>query len=344
MPESELSATQRVAATDLAPKNETGKFVTDLDIIIVNYKTPVLLRDCLNSIFASHCNFDYRVYVVDNGSQDDSAEMVRREFENKYPNLHLIASQENGGFAFGNNLALRQVCPLFAGATLDSYNPGSGCCPQAHYVLLLNPDTVLPPDALQIMYDFMQSNPLAGAVGPKLVRANGKLDLACRRSFPTPEISFWRMTGLSKLFPKNRLFARYNLTYLDPDKLYEVDSVCGAFMLVRAEALAQVGYLDEKFFMYGEDLDWALRIKKKGWKIFYNPAATVLHLKGESSKQRPAGAIINFYHAMDVFYRKHYANQTFFLLNWLIYGGIWGKAGLTLAINYFRPKKQRRVS
>jgi hypothetical protein len=190
----------------------------------------------------------------------------------------------------------------------------------------------------------MEQTPEAGAMGPKLVRGSGKLDLACRRSFPTPEVSFYRMLGSSKFFPKSRRFARYNLTFLDPDTLYEVDSVCGAFMLVRGEALAQVGYLDEKFFMYGEDLDWALRIKNQGWKVYYNPATTVLHLKGESSKQRSVGAILNFYQAMQIFYDKHYAKKTFFLLNWIIYLGIWGKAGLALAINYFRPKERRRVS
>jgi GT2 family glycosyltransferase len=344
LPESELSITESVAAPAKAAKLLKDRYLSDLDIVIVNYKTPELLRDCLNSIFASRCNFSYRVIVVDNGSNDDSADMVRREFESKYPNLILIAVKQNGGYAFGNNQALRQICPLPETAGLDSHNPGAGCKPQARYVLLLNPDTVLPSNALQIMLDFMENNPDAGAVGPKLVRGNGQLDLACRRSFPTPEVSFWRMTGLSKIFPKNRLFARYNLTFLDPDSLYEVDSVCGAFMLVRAEAVEQAGYLDEKFFMYGEDLDWALRIKQNGWKIYYNPATTVLHLKGESSKQRPAGAIINFYHAMQVFYRKHYAGQTFFLLNWLIYSGIWGKAGMALTLNFFRPKEKRRVS
>lgn len=318
--------------------------LSDLDLIIVNYKTPLLLRDCLNSVFASQVNFNYRVVVVDNGSNDQSAALIEQEFVASHPNLILIASPKNGGFAFGNNLALQQVCPAPQKALLDSYNPGAGCTPQARYVLLLNPDTLLPPDALQIMFDFMENNPQAGAAGPKLVRRNGQLDLACRRSFPTPEVSFYRMLGLSKIFPNNKRFARYNLTFLDPDTLYEVDSVCGAFMIVRGAALAQVGYLDEKFFMYGEDLDWALRIKEQGWKIYYNPATTVLHLKGESSKQRSVGAILNFYQAMLVFYRKHYARRTFFLLNWFIYLGIFAKGGLALTVNYFRPKERRRVS
>jgi len=307
----------------------------DLAVVIVNYNTLELLRQCLASVFASQCNFRWQVFVVDNGSQDGSAAMLKAEFEKQHPNLSLIVSPINGGFAYGNNLALRQLYPVAS--------PIGGQL-QAQYVLLLNPDTVVPPDAFQKMYDFMQSRPDAGIVGAKLVKGNGELDLACRRSFPTPAVSLWRMTGLSRIFPKNRLFALYNLTFLDPDTLNEVDSVCGAFMWLRAEAIQEAGILDEAFFMYGEDLDWAFRVKQKGFKVFYNPAATVIHYKGESSKQRSTGAIINFYQAMYIFYQKHYARDTFFLLNWLIIVGIFAKAALALARNALRPKASRRVS
>lgn len=333
---SELNQAERVT---LPPD-----FKSDFDIVIVNYNTAALLRECLRSVFASQCNFRWRVWVVDNGSSDDSVAMVRREFEPLYPQLTLIASPKNGGFAFGNNLALREICPTSEPETAAEMAMGIGRWPEARFVLLLNPDTVVSPDCFQIAYDFMQAHPQAGVMGPKLVKANGTLDLACRRSFPTPEVSLYRMLGLSKLFPKNRKFARYNLTYLDVDTLYEVDSVCGAFMLVRAEALQQAGWLDEAFFMYGEDLDWAYRIKQQGWQVFYNPATTVIHYKGESSKQRSTGAILNFYDAMLVFYRKHYARRTFFLLNWLIYLGIYLKGALALGRNALRPKDRKRVS
>lgn len=322
---------------------------SDLDIVIVNYNTAALLRDCLRSVFASQCNFRWRVFVVDNGSKDDSAAMVRAEFEPHHSNLTLLVSPTNGGFAFGNNLALRQICPFPDTTNISELEQKCrilqiGSQPQARYVLLLNPDTVVPPDAFQKMYDFMEEHSEAGVVGAKLVKGNGQLDLACRRSFPTPSVSLWRMTGLSKIFPKNKLFARYNLTFLDSDTLNEVDSVCGAFMWIRAEAVQQAGILDEDFFMYGEDLDWAFRIKQHGWKVFYNPATTVIHYKGESSKQRSTGAIINFYHAMYIFYQKHYARDTFFLLNWLIIFGIFAKGGLALVRNAVRPKERRRVS
>ncbi len=344
----DLMQTGPVSAAQNAAESTPPGFISDLDIVIVNYKTADLLRDCLRSVFASQCNFRWRVFVVDNGSKDESAAMVRTEFEPHHPNLTLLVSTTNGGFAFGNNLALRQICPSPDTNLIHNLEQKSHIVsnyqPQGRYILLLNPDTVVPPDAFQKMYDFMESHQEAGVVGAKLVKGNGELDLACRRSFPTPAVSFWRMTGLSKIFPKNKIFAQYNLTFLDVDTLSEVDSVCGAFMWIRAEAIAQAGILDEAFFMYGEDLDWAFRIKQQGWKVFYNPATTVIHYKGESSKQRSTGAILNFYDAMLIFYRKHYARNTFFLLNWLIYGGIFAKGALALARNAMRPKERRRVS
>lgn len=277
----------------------------DLGIVIVSYNTCDLLRACLRSVYASQGNFSFEVCVVDNASSDGSAGMVTREF----PQAYLIANTENVGYPAANNQGLR---------LLGFGNPTKS--PPA-FALLLNSDTVLPPDALQQMLDFMASHQDAGIAGPKLVLPNGSLDLACRRSFPTPEVSFYRLVGLSRLFPRSRRFGRYNLTYLDPDQVAEVDSVVGAFMMVRAEAIAQVGLLDEQFFMYGEDLDWAYRIKRAGWKVYYNPHVTVLHIKRASTRQNPR-AQIEFYRAMEIFYRKHYASQTPFWLHLLILGAI----------------------
>jgi N-acetylglucosaminyl-diphospho-decaprenol L-rhamnosyltransferase len=188
-------------------------------------------------------------------------------------------------------------------------------------VLLLNPDTVLPPTALVDMLAFMAAHPEAGIAGPKLVLPDGRLDLACRRSFPTPEVSFYRMVGLSRLFPRSRRFGRYNMTFLDENQVAEVDSVVGAFMLVRGEAIRQVGLLDERFFMYGEDLDWALRIKRAGWKVYYNPAVQVLHVKRAASRHS-SKAQIEFHRASRLFYYKHYAASTPLWLHWLVLGGV----------------------
>jgi hypothetical protein len=300
----------------------------DLAIVIVNYRTRDLLRECLQSIYESRGDFSYQVCVVDNCSQDGSCTMVKEAF----PQAQLIESDVNGGYAYANNLGLRAF-----GFTQTGDGEPSESAPK--YALLLNPDTLLPPSALQEMLDFMEAHPKAGVAGPRLVLADGSLDLACRRSFPSPEVSFYRLVGLSRLFPKSKRFGRYNLTCLDPDEVAEVDSVVGAFMLVRAEALKQVGLLDESFFMYGEDLDWAYRIKKAGWKVYYNPQVTVLHYKRASSRHSRR-AVYEFYRAMHVFYRKHYAATTPFWLHWLILCGIALRGGLAILSSRLRFRSQ----
>jgi len=176
----------------------------------------------------------------------------------------------------------------------------------------------------------MEEHPEAGVAGPKLVLEDGSLDLACRRSFPTPQVAVYRMVGLSKLFPRHPRFGRYNLTYLDPDQVAEVDSVVGAFMLVKRDAVQGVGLLDEDFFMYGEDLDWAYRITQSGWKVYYNPAVTVLHVKRASSRHSDRAAR-EFYRAMRIFYDKHYASSTPLWLHYLVLTGINLRAGLLRA-------------
>ncbi len=283
----------------------------DLGIVIVSYNTCELLRTCLHSVYASQGDLSFEVCVVDNASSDGSAGMVAREF----PQARLIVNATNVGYPAANNQGLR---------SLGFANPSAS---SPAFALLLNSDTELPPDALKQMLDFMTAHPDAGIAGPKLVLPDGSLDLACRRSFPTPEVSFYRLTGLSRLFPRSRRFGRYNLTYLDPDQVAEVDSVVGAFMMVRAEAIAQVGLMDEQFFMYGEDLDWAYRIRQAGWKVYYNPQVTVLHIKRASTRQNPR-ARIEFYRAMEIFYRKHYASQTPRLLHMLIMSVITARIGL----------------
>lgn len=289
----------------------------DLAIVIVNYNTCNLLRDCLVSIYNSQGDLDFDVVVVDNASGDGSAAMVKQNF----PQARVIASQVNGGFAYANNLGLRQL-GFGSPAAFPPVTP--------RYVLLLNPDTVLSATALATMVAFMDQHPEIGAAGPKLLRPDGSLDLACRRAFPTPEVSLYRMAGLSRLFPRSPVFGRYNMTFADPDQLTEVDAIVGAFMMVRREAVVQAGLLDETYFMYGEDLDWAYRIKAYGWKIYYNPEVTVLHIKRAASRRSPK-AQVEFYRAMDIFYHKFYAGSTPFWLHGLVVAGIrllWGSAQL----------------
>jgi len=305
----------------------------DLAIIIVNYNTRELLGDCLNSILASHASFTYQVCVVDNNSPDDSARMVREAF----PQVHLIESQVNGGYAYANNVGLRAM-------GFDASRSSNADYPR--YALLLNPDTILPPSALQEMLAFMDAHPEAGAAGPRLVLPNGQLDRACRRSFPTPEVALYRLTGLSLLFPRSRRFGRYNLGYLDPAETTEVDSVVGAFMMVRGQVVRQVGLLDENFFMYGEDLDWAYRIKQAGWKIYYNADVTVLHYKEAASKGDHtirSKTRYEFYRAMYLFYHKHYAATTPFWLHGLVLLGLVLRGGLALLSEGFKLLTTKRT-
>lgn len=303
-----------------------------LGIVIVNYRTPDMLHDCLRSIFMSE-DVSPSVCVVDNASNDSSAAMVRRDF----PQVTLFVQPRNQGYAFANNIGLQHF-----GFSARTDATGNSTAPD--YILLLNPDTLLPPTALAQMIAFMEERPQCGAAGPRLIRADGSLDKACRRSFPSPEVSLWRLTGLSKLFPKHKRFGRYNLTYLDEDQTTEVDSVVGAFMLMRREALQQAGLLDDVFFMYGEDLDLAYRIKQAGWQIWYHAAVTVMHYKGSSSKQVSSQSIFHFYDAMRIFHRKHYRQSLPQPLNVAIESAIWALCRLMLVRNALRKPEKRGVA
>jgi GT2 family glycosyltransferase len=293
----------------------------DVGIVIVNYNTSALLRDCLCSVFASHGGLALDVCVVDNASPDDSAAMVAREF----PHVQLIANSENRGYPQANNQGLR----WFGFGVEPGRHGGRRSARPPRYALLLNPDTVLPPDALCEMVGFLDARPEAGIAGPKLVRLDGSLDKACRRSFPTPYTSLYHLLKLDTLFPHSRRFGRYNLTFLDPDVLTPVDAVVGAFMLVRGEAIEGAGLLDERFFMYGEDLDWAKRISDCGWQVWYNPTVTVLHVK-EAASRHSYRARMEFYRALILFYEKHYKATTPLWLDWSIRGGVAFFGGIDL--------------
>ncbi len=255
----------------------------------------------------------FEVVVVDNASSDGSAAMVADEF----PEARLIVSSENVGYPRGNNRGLQSLGYRGTG-DVDTDAP--------RYALLLNPDTEVPPNAFAQMVAFMDARPQIGAAGPKLVLPDGSLDKACRRSFPTPLVSAYHFSGLAKLFPKNPTFGRYNMTHLDPDLETEVDSVVGAYMQVRREAIEQVGLLDPTFFMYGEDLDWAYRIKAAGWQIVYHPQVVVKHVKRAASRQSRR-AQFEFWRAMLIFYRKHYRATTPWWLHHLVITGLLVKGG-----------------
>lgn len=263
----------------------------DISIVIVNYNVKDALDNCLSSIYKSNINnWNLEIFVVDNHSVDGSTDMIRE----KYPEINLIINKKNIGYAKANNIALKKVT--------------------GKYVLILNPDTILEEGTFDKMIKFVESNKKTGAVTSKLIRTNGTLDYACKRSFPTFKVALPRILGLSKLFPENHIFGKYNMTFLDEDKTWEVEAICGAFMFIPSEVLKDVGLFDEDYFMYGEDLDLCYRISKKGYKIFYYPEVHTIHLKGESTKKSNLSYAKNFNGAMSIFVRKNFHSSSFFLV------------------------------
>jgi len=303
------------------------KSLLDIAIVVVSYNTKDLLRDCLSSVVKSNLKIAYAVCVVDNSSTDGSAEMVRVEF----PQVELITLSSNVGYSKANNIGLRwfgfnQDAPI----TEDNL---------PRYALLLNPDTVVPKDAFAEMVAFMDAHPNSGVAGPCVRRPDGSLDKACKRTFPTPTVSLYRMLGLGKLFPNSHAFNSYNLEYLPDSAVAQVDSVVGAYMQLRTEAIEEVGLLDEAFFMYGEDLDWAKRIKDAGWEVWYNGESEITHVK-EAASSQSSKARIDFYEAMWIFYNKHYRATTSWMLDKLIMLGIIVKGGLDVAKHLWRFCRQ----
>lgn len=284
----------------------------DLSIIIVSYKSKEHLKVLLPSIFASTKKYSYEVIVVDNDSQDGTAESVGGLLQ-MIPSLKLIENQNNG-FSAGNNLGIKQAV--------------------GKYILLLNPDTEVKSDTFEIMLDMMENRPNVGISGCKLVKADGKLDLACRRKFPNPWNSFKRLFLLNN---KN-----YNYSNISQDQEMEVDSVVGAFLLIRKSIIDKIGLLDEKFFMYGEDLDWCWRCKEACFTVWYYPRTTVIHYKGESSRKAPFKMLKAFHDSMWIFYKKHYFGKYPAALNWLVFLGIYLRLGVLVIINLF--KSEPRVS
>ncbi len=287
-----------------------------LSIVIVNYNTERLLKDCLESVYAGANGTPFDVWVVDNNSRDNSVPMVKVRF----PLVKVVQNKSNVGFSRANNLVISQS--------------------RSDYILLLNPDTLIIGDAIEEVLKFMNEHPHVGIAGCKILNKDGTLQLACRRSIPTPEVAFYRLTGLSTLFPKSQTMAKYNLTYESPDKIQEVDAVSGAFLMIRRKVIEDIGLLDEQFFMYGEELDWCLRAKRAGWTVMYYPAAQIVHYKGESTKYNSRKAAVEFYRAMYLFHRKHFAGDCSPVTNSLIYTGIVLKALLAWR-RFILPAKVR---
>jgi len=286
----------------------------DLEVVAVSHGAEALLRRCLRSLEQHPPQGSMRVIVVDSGSPDSTPEMVEREF----PRVKLVRCA-NVGFSAANNLVLRES--------------------EAEAVLLLNPDTEVYAGTLDAALTRLRSDERIGMVGVKLVTESGDLDHACKRSFPTPLSALAHFTGIGRRNGAGGVLSQYRATELGDDEPGEVDAVNGAFMLCRGEAVREVGLLDEGYWLYMEDLDWCRRFWDAGWKVFYEPAGTVLHVKGGSSgKRRRVRQEVAFHRGMGRFYRRFDAPEHNPLLNAAVYAGIGAKLATSLAVTAARGR------
>ena len=293
-----------------------------LSVIIVNYNVKYYLDQCISSVLRafeemkkasssdSSVNEDVaEIIVVDNHSADGSVNYLEKRYPQMlYPMVRFVRSAHNLGFARANNIAIRQS--------------------KGEYVLLLNPDTIVGEDALKASVDFMDAHEDAGAVGVRMLGAQGRRAMESRRGLPTPMVSFFKMLGFCNRWPHHRLFGKYYMGYLPWDEPCQIEVVSGAYCMLRRKALDEVGLLDEDFFMYGEDIDLSYRVLKGGYHNYYLPV-DILHYKGESTQKSSFRYVHVFYEAMLIFFRKHYSGMTF-LLSLPIKTAIYAKALMAL--------------
>ncbi len=283
-----------------------------LSIVIVNYNVKHFLEQCLHSVFNAIKNIDAEVFVVDNNSVDGSVVMIKE----KFPKVKLIANTVNYGFSKANNQAIKQA--------------------KGEYVLLLNPDTLVEEDSFEKVLAFMDKTPDAGGLGVKMIDGSGNFLPESKRALPTPAVAFYKIFGLSKLFPKSKKFGKYHLTYLNKDQTHEVEILSGAFMLLRKSVIDKIGLLDETFFMYGEDIDWSYRVILSGYKNYYFADTTIIHYKGESTKKGSINYVKIFYKAMIIFAKKHFSNKNADIFIFLINFAIYLRAGLALLVRFIK--------
>ena len=282
-----------------------------LSVIIVNYNVSAFLEQALASAQKAMRGIEGEIYVVDNHSVDDSVAMVK----SKFPQVRLIENQDNVGFAKANNQAIR--------------------ISTGEYVLLLNPDTLVEEDTFSKCIDFMDATPDCGGLGVKMVDGQGRFLPESKRGIPYPSSSFYKLFGLSKLFPKSKKFGAYHATYIGEDETHEVEVLAGAYMMLRRSVLDEVGLLDEDYFMYGEDIDLSYRILKGGHKNYYFPQTRIIHYKGESTKKGSLNYVYVFYKAMQIFAKKHFSANNAKIFNVAVDAAIWFRATLAALTRLF---------
>lgn len=290
----------------------SNQYPYKISVIIVNYNVEYFLEQCLNSVKTALKNVSGEVFVVDNNSIDQSVEMVKA----KFPEYNLIANKDNRGFSKANNQAIE--------------------ISKGEYVLLLNPDTVVEEDTFQKVIEFMDSHSDAGGLGVRMLDGKGKFLPESKRGLPTPAVAFYKIFGLSSIFPKSKKFGHYHLGYLSEFETNEIEILSGAFMLMRKETLDKVGLLDEAFFMYGEDIDLSYRIIKGGYKNYYFPETRIIHYKGESTKKSSVNYVFVFYRAMVIFAEKHFSQKNAKLFSFLINLAIYLRAGLAIIARFIK--------
>jgi hypothetical protein len=289
----------------------------DLLVAITAWNVKDYVEKCLHSIFQNRPTIRFKVVLLDDASGDGVADVVGE----KFLEVDLIVNDRNQGFIKANNRILR------------TYRNRS------RYFLLLNADTIVLPNAFDVMVSFLDSHPQAGIAGCKVVRSDGTLDWPCKRSFQTPSIFFYRALKLDRLFPKSKRFGRYHLTYLDEDETHEVDAVVGAFLMIRNETLNDIGLLDESLVVYSDDMDWCARAKAMNWKVYYHPEVQIIHFKSRSLVNRSYRSIYYWYYSTLAVYRKHTARNYNVIVNALVVAGFGLMCGLSLIQNFFRKSK-----
>ncbi len=283
-----------------------------LSVVVVNYNVKHFLEQCLISVKKAMEKVDGEVFVVDNNSVDGSVEMVRE----KFPHLEIIANKQNLGFAKANNQAIKKA--------------------KGEYILLLNPDTVVEDETFKKVIAFMDTHPDAGGLGVKMLDGSGKFLPESKRGLPTPATAFYKIFGLSALFPHSKRFSKYHLGFLSENEIHKIDILAGAFMLLRKSVLEKTGLLDEGFFMYGEDIDLSYRITQAGYNNYYFPETRIIHYKGESTKKSSVNYVLVFYRAMVVFAKKHFTAKRAGVFTFLINIAIYFRALLALFSRLFK--------
>ena len=257
----------------------------DISIIIVNYNVKEFVLNLLDSLDKATKTLRSEIIIIDNASDDGSQDVIKQ----KYPSVRLIENKKNVGFGAANNQGMQMA--------------------SGKYFVLINPDTIVREDTFTTLINFFEKHDDTGMAGCKVLNPDGSLQLPCRRGFPGPWTSFTKIVGLGKLFPKSKLFARYNLTFLDENETYEVDAISGSFMMLRREVFGITKGFDPQFFMYGEDLDLCYRTQRAGYKVFYVHETEIIHYKGESTKRSSLDETRVFYEAMHLFVKKHFSSS-----------------------------------